>query len=367
MKQKPILLYLFLLLLLSCGKGDDPDPNDPDGPPVVVDLFDLSLTTIHFTAEKDASLVVVKTDSEWKATCPADWIALSAYEGNASTGFIIGASANRKFSRQASISILSNKQTKEIKVIQAGVSSIQFEINGVSFSLLPVESDTTFYLDGETYLASRSVFLDSYFLSETEITNAQWKAITGSLPYEDESSKGDLPVIANWNTITEDFIPQINELTGYQFRLPTENEWEVAARGGKASGNTSFAGSIYIDEVAWHFGNSEGKKHKVATKEPNELGLYDMSGNVSEWCSDWFEEWTEDNHPPAEANNPTGPASGTEKVIRGGDFLSDRFEYDRKSCRIVSRNHLPPDINTEDFHYDGYYHFTGFRLVLAKD
>jgi formylglycine-generating enzyme required for sulfatase activity len=367
MKQKLVLFYLLLLLLASCGKGDDPDPNDPDNPPVVVDLFDLSLTTIHFTAEKDASLVVVKTDSDWNATCTANWIALSAYEGNQSTGFIIGASANQNFSRQASISILSEGQSREIIVIQAGVSSIQFEINGVSFSLLPVETDMTFYLDGETYLASRSVFLDSYFLSETEITNAQWKAVMGSLPYEGENSMPDLPVVVNWNTIVENFIPKINELTGYQFRLPTENEWEVAARGGKEDDNTSYAGSIYIDEVAWHFGNSEGRKQKVAIKNPNELGLYDMSGNLSEWCSDWYEEWTDDNHPPTEANNPTGPASGTEKVIRGGDFLADRFEYDRNSCTVVSRNHLPPDISTEDFLYDGYLHFTGFRLVLAQD
>ncbi|MBE0653767.1 MAG: SUMF1/EgtB/PvdO family nonheme iron enzyme [Bacteroidales bacterium] len=354
---------MFLLLTASCKKDDDPDP---DKPPVVVDVFDLSLTTIHFTAEKDASLVVVKTNGDWKATCDAGWIVLSAYEGNKSTGFIIGASANQYFPREAIITITSEEKIKEIKVNQAGVASISFEINGVSFSLLPVIADTSFYLDGDTYLASRSVYLDSYFISETEITNAQWKAVTGTLPYGDENSMPDLPVVANWNNITENFIPRINEQTAYRFRLPTENEWEVAARGGLESGNTGYAGSIYIDEVAWYAQNSEGRKHLVALKKPNELGLYDMSGNVSEWCSDWYGEWTEDNRPPAESSNPTGPATGTEKVIRGGDFLADRFEYDRNSCRVTSRNHLPPDINTEDFLYEGYNHFTGFRLVIAK-
>ena len=360
MRQKSVLFYLFLLTLVSCGKGDDPDPE------LVVDLFDLSLSTLSFTAGKDASLVVVKTNSDWSAECDADWIVLSAYEGNKSTGFIIGASANRYFHREAIITINADQKSKEIKVNQAGVSSVTIEINGVSITLLPVKADTAFYLDGDTYLASRKVFLDSYFISETEITNEQWKAVTGSLPYENENSLPDHPVVVNWKNITDNFLPKINELSDYEFRLPTENEWEVAARGGLESGNTSYAGSIYIDEVAWHYQNSDGRKHRVASKKPNELGLYDMSGNVSEWCSDWYSEWTEANHPPAESSNPTGPASGTEKIIRGGDFRADRFEYDRNSCRLTSRAHLPPDINTEGFLYDGYYHYTGFRLVIAK-
>ena len=156
-------------------------------------------------------------------------------------------------------------------------------------------------------------------------------------------------------------------MSEYQFRLPTENEWEVAARGGLKDINASFAGSIYIDSVAWYFQNSEGRKHEVAMKLPNELGLYDMSGNVSEWCSDWYLEWTEANRPPSESTNPTGPATGTLKVIRGGDFIAERFQYDRNNCRVSSRNYLPPGINTSDFLYEGSYHFPGFRLVIAKN
>jgi hypothetical protein len=367
MKLKPLLLFLFVPLLVSCEKEEAPDPLITEIKSVTVNLIDVTLTTIQFTAEKDASLVVVETEATWEAVCPADWITLSAYEGSQSAGFLIGATANRNFPREATVTISSGSNTKEILVQQEGLSSIRFEIDGVAFVLLPVEADTSFYLDGDTYIASRSVFLNSYFISETEITNAQWEAVMGALPYEGENLAPNHPVVVNWNTIAENFIPGINEISGLQFRLPTENEWEVAARGGKEDENSSYAGSIYIDEVAWHFGNSQGSKHDVGEKAPNELGLYDMSGNVSEWCSDWYQQWTEQNPPETESVNPTGPATGSEKVIRGGDFNADRFQYGRNSCRVTSRNYLPPGINTPGFLFEGYEHHTGFRLVLARE
>ncbi|HTO35458.1 MAG TPA: SUMF1/EgtB/PvdO family nonheme iron enzyme [Flavobacterium sp.] len=364
MKTKLAFLLMLLTLLEACGKKDS---SEPDPPPVVVSFLDLSMTTINFKADKDASLVVVRTDEKWDATCPADWISLSAYNGNESTGFIIGASANKKFVRETTVTISGNKKSKEIKIKQTGVSKVSFEINGVPFTLLPVDADFSFYLTGGHYLATPKVYLDSYFISETEITNAQWNAIMDNLPYETENNSPNLPVVVNWKKITDDFIPKINTLSEYKFRLPTEKEWEVAARGGKKSKNTSYAGSMYVDEVAWYWNNAEGKKHNVASKTPNELGLYDMSGNVSEWCSDWYAEWTEANRPPAESTNPTGPTNGTEKVILGGDYNADHFEYDKNSCQIGARNHLPPDIDSPDFLYDGHYHQTGFRLVIPKN
>ncbi len=367
-----VLFLLVLLVLASCSKKEDitptdPPPNQPD-PPVVVDLLDASLTIIDFTAEKDASLVVVRTNKSWEATCSADWITLSTYEGDASTGFIIGASTNKMFEREATIILSGSNKTKEIKVTQLGVPKIEFEINGVSFALLPVNMDTTIFFIMGNY--STNLYLDSYFISETEITNAQWRAVMGSLPIENETNSPDLPVYENWKNITEEFIPKINELSDYTLRLPTETEWDIAARGGKKDINSAFAGSINIDEVAWYSGNSGGKRHNVALKMPNELGLYDMSGNVREWCSDWYAGWTYDNPaPPAELSNPTGPATGTLKVIRGGDFRTGE-----SGCYIDSRYSLPPDIiETEylyikhpGFLYEGYFYFPGFRLVIAK-
>ncbi len=351
------------LLLSGCEKPGD-DPVDPD---VEVDFLDLSLTTIHFGSGKDASLVVVETDLDWEVDCAAEWIELSAYQGSQSTGFIIGANSNMNFARETILTIKASNITKEILIKQSGVDKIEMTIGEVDFRLLPVEADTSFYLDGSTWLASREVYLNSYFISEAEITISQWLAVVGSLPEGNLSYQDHMPVVVNWNEITNTFLPRIHEISGLHFRLPTENEWEVAARGALKSGNTAYAGSMYMDEVAWHFQNSEGRKHAVAQKLPNELGLYDMSGNVSEWCSDWFAEWTESNLPPSPSTNPTGPETGSEKVIRGGDFMADRFEYDQNSCRIVSRNSLPPDIATEDFHHNGYPHFTGFRLVIPKN
>lgn len=355
MLHKITVLLLLLLFLASCRKDDSEDK----------DSLDLSMESVNFSAQKDASLIVVRTDKNWTAKCDASWIALSTKEGQSSTGFLVGVPANRGFKREATITVSSGKISKDIKVSQLGVTKIEFEINGAKFKFLPVIADTFFYLDGTTYLATRKVFLDSYFISETEITNAQWKVVAGSLPYNTENNLPNHPVVVNWKQINEVFIPKINQNSDYQFRLPTENEWEVAARGGLLSGNTSYAGSIYIDQVAWHWQNSEGKKHKVALKKANELGLYDMSGNVSEWCSDWYVEWTDANRPSGELINPKGPTSGTLKVIRGGDFQANRFEYDRNSCSVTSRNYLPPDIITDGFLYEGYNHYTGFRLVIT--
>jgi formylglycine-generating enzyme required for sulfatase activity len=356
MVNKVAFLFLFLLFLASCRKDDSEKK----------DSLEISVESVSFNAQKDESMIVVRTDENWTAQSDAEWITFSTYEGEGSTGFIVGASANPGFKRETKVSVVAGKLTKDIKVVQLGVTKIEFEINGVKFKFLPVNADTSFYLDGSTYLATRRVYLDSYFISETEITNAQWKAVAGSLPYNTENNLLYHPVVVNWKQINELFIPKISLVADYQFRLPTENEWEVAARGGLLSGNTKYAGSINIDQVAWHWKNSEGKKHKVALKKANELGLYDMSGNVSEWCNDWYAEWTDANRPSGELVNPKGPASGTLKVIRGGDFRADRFEYDRNSCSITTRSYLPPDISTEGFLYDGYNHYTGFRLVIAS-
>ena len=140
--------------------------------------------------------------------------------------------------------------------------------------------------------------------------------------------RGDnLPVESvSWNDC-QLFISRLNALTGMNFRLPTEAEWEYAARGGKKSKGYKYAGSNTSTDVAWFSANSGGQTHNVGTKQPNELGLYDMSGNVWEWCQDWFGAYRKE-----EQNNPTGPQSGGERVFRGGGW-----GHDASSCRVSER------------------------------
>ena len=129
----------------------------------------------------------------------------------------------------------------------------------------------------------------------------------------------------SWNDCQE-FIKKLNALTGKNFRLPTEAEWEYAARGGKKSRGYKYSGSNNIDDVAWYPENSSGT-HPVKAKQSNELGIYDMSGNVDEWCQDWYGRYSSDAQ-----TNPTGPNSGAYRIIRGGYYYGDAC-YCRSSYR----------------------------------
>jgi formylglycine-generating enzyme required for sulfatase activity len=158
--------------------------------------------------------------------------------------------------------------------------------------------------------------------------------------------KGDnLPVEkVSWNDCQE-FIRKLNGLTGKNFRLPTEAEWEYAARGGNRSGGTEYAGSNSIGSVAWYTENSGRKTHTVKGKSPNELGLYDMSGNVWEWCSDWYGDYDSGSQ-----TNPKGPSIGSYRVLRGGGWYGSA-----RYCRVSGRDCYAPSL---------WINFIGFRLAL---
>jgi formylglycine-generating enzyme required for sulfatase activity len=172
-----------------------------------------------------------------------------------------------------------------------------------------------------------SVTVSDFYIGKYEVTQKEWKAIMGNNPSQFKGD--DLPVeTVSWNDVQE-YLQKLNAKTNSNYRLPTEAEWEYAARGGNKSNGYKYSGSNNIDNVAWYGGNSNSQTHRVGTKEPNELGIYDMSGNVWEWCNDWYGEHYYNNSPQ---NNPQGPTSGTYRVLRGGSWL-DTPSYVRCAYR----------------------------------
>ena len=235
-----------------------------------------------------------------------------------------------------------------------------FTVNGVSFEMVAVKGGTftmgcTSEQGGDCYSDEKpthSVTLSDYYIGKFEVTQELWQAVMGSNP---SYFKGNnLPVEkVSWNDVQE-FITKLNQKTGANFRLPTEAEWEYAARGGNKSNGYKYSGSNSIDNVAVYEVNSYNKgnnhpdygTHAVGTKTPNELGIYDMSGNVWEWCQDW-----KGNYSSGSQTNPTGPASGAYRVLRGGGW-----SIDASYCRVSNRSSSNPG--------SGNYYF-GFRLVLV--
>lgn len=195
-------------------------------------------------------------------------------------------------------------------------------------------------------LILRRVTLSTYYIGKYEVTQAQWNAVMNDTKVN-KSKNGRYPVFnATWDDI-KTFIKRLNKKTGRKFRLPTEAEWEYAARGGKYSIGFIFSGAAEPDSVAWYDNNSDNRLHPVGQKDPNELGIYDMSGNVWEYCSDWYDDYRGNN-----LKNPAGPSKGDYHVIRGGSWNTQRH-----TCRSTYRqdNSLQspiPDI--------------GFRLVEER-
>ena len=217
------------------------------------------------------------------------------------------------------------------------VQSETFTVNGVTFKMVAVQGGT--FTMGATpeqgsdaesdETPTHQVRLSSFCIGETEVTQELWVAVMG---YNPSNFPGDLtrPVEGLAWDYCQAFVTKLQELTGRMFRLPTEAEWEYAARGGALSQGYKYAGGNDVNEVAWHSLNASSSTQSVATKAPNELGLYDMSGNASEWCQDWYGDYSSDSQV-----NPIGPLTGTFRVVRGGS-VSDAYWVGRVSCRSKS-------------------------------
>lgn len=225
-------------------------------------------------------------------------------------------------------------------------TDLRFTVGDVSFTMKYVEGGT-FNMGSSDYFEDErpvhSVTLNSYYIGQTEVTQALWKAVMGENP---SKFKGDdnLPVErVSWNDC-QTFVSKLNGLTGKIFRLPTEAEWEFAAKGGNSSKGCKFSGGNGAKGVAWF---DTKKTHPVAQKNANELGLYDMSGNVWEWCSDWYGKYGSQAE-----TNPTGPASGAYRVNRGGSW-----DNSATYCRTSNRNNSVVAGKSDHL---------GLRLVLSE-
>ena len=243
-----------------------------------------------------------------------------------------------------------------------------FAINGVSFKMVKVEGGT-FWMGanngyrglfrsrdtsmqnydkdaGDNEKPVHQVTLSDYYIGETEVTQELWEAVMGSNPSLFKGSTNPVEQVS-WDDCKE-FISRLNRLTGQNFRMPTEAEWEYAARGGRKSQGYKCSGSNIPGDVAWYDGNSGSKTHPVKTKNANELGLYDMSGNVWEWCQDWYGSYSGSSQ-----TNPKGPSAGSYRVGRGGSW-----GYDARGCRVSNRGNDPPGVRNRNI---------GFRLAMGVD
>lgn len=186
-------------------------------------------------------------------------------------------------------------------------------VDGGSFTM---GKDDNVKVSGVSNIPAHKVVLSPFWISKYEVTQALWEAVMHNNPSQIRGANRPVENVS-WVEVNE-FIKKLNQLTGLQFRLPTEAEWEYAAKGGPIGKGYVYPGGNELSSVAWMLDNSMDETHDVGSLVPNELGLYDMGGNVSEWCSDWLGRYSS-----LTENNPVGPSTGSQKVYRGGNWLSD--------------------------------------------
>ena len=305
----------------------------------------LNIDNMEFAAGSGSKIFTISANTSWAVSSDKNWCSVSPTSGSNDGSVTVSVDENTSTSsRTATITVESSSITRTLSVTQSGgeVTPVPtpvfqdrtFTVGGVQFKMIYVEGGT--FTMGATSEQGddasndekpiHDVTLSSYSIGETEVTQALWGAVMGSNPSYFSGSKRPVEYVS-WDDC-QDFIRKLNVLTGEIFRLPTEAEWEFAARGGNKSRGYKYAGSNNIDNVAWYENNSNSETHNVATKQANELGLYDMSGNVWECCSDWYGSYIS-----SDQLNPTGPSSGGSRVSRGGGWGRSA-----RRCRVSYRD-----------------------------
>ena len=250
------------------------------------------------------------------------------------------------------------KAEKQVQVLQGGAVNFSIAItsdytetvSGLNIEMVFVEGGT-FQMgsnDGESdEKPVHPVTLSDFLIGKYEITQKQWRDVKGNDPSNFKNCDNCPVEKVSWDDV-KDFIIKLNKKTGKIYRMPTEAEWEYAAKGGNKSNEYTYSGSNTIGYVAWYSDNSGSKTHPVGQKQPNEIGLFDMTGNVWEWCSDWYGE---DYYQSSPSSNPKGALSGSFRVYRGGVWSTGA-----QNCRTSYRSRNYPDSR---------YNYLGFRLVVV--
>ena len=228
--------------------------------------------------------------------------------------------------------------------VNDGISIEMVKVEAGCFKMGSKQKPTGYLVFRTDYPVHRVTLTNNYYIGKYEVTQALWQAVMGNNPSKFKGT--DLPVEnVSWNDC-QDFISKLNAMTGNRFRLPTEAEWEFAARGGNKSRGYQYSGSNVPSDVAWYRDNSGSKTHAVGTRQSNELGIYDMSGNVWEWCQDWYGSYSR-----SPQINPTGAISGKYHVIRSDSWYGSAW-----GCRSSDRE-------------DGFSYISGImglRLALSE-
>ena len=287
-----------------------------------------------------------------KASAPSN-LQITLIKESVGAGIVNQQQSENQQSSNTYVASSSNNSSGSLSVA-SGSNTISIPVkDGISIEMVKVEAGT--FLMGATSEMKdpydwekpvhQVILTNDYYMGKYEVTQALWEAVMGSNPSQ---FKGDnLPVEkVSWSDCQE-FISKLNSMTGRKFRLPTEAEWEYAARGGKKSRGYQYSGSSNISDVAWYDGNSGSKTHPVGTKQANELGIYDMSGNVYEWCSDRYGSYSSSSQ-----TNPTGAYFMSHRVGRGGCWDCNAWY-----CRSSFRNGSTPDSRDSGL---------GLRLVLSE-
>lgn len=248
----------------------------------------------------------------------------------------------------SAIHLLESQQESTVSAQVAGSDSMKHLLQGVDRSAMNLVEGGSFDMGGEVDKPVHKVILPDFYLDKYEVTVAEYRkfcaATRHSMPSEPSWGwKENNPIVGVTWKDAADFASWSGK------RLPTEAEWEYAARGGKESKGYRYSGSDDIGEVAWCYANSGKTTHPVGTKAPNELGLFDMSGNVAEWCADYYGG---SYYARSAKLNPTGPKSGSDRVVRGGSYLGDEFD-----CQVSFRKSALPDRSSPK---------TGFRCAWSK-